>query len=468
MQDRRAYVQHTAHFFLPPTAQHTLFRASRLYQPPPRPFLPTHPSSILFHFSQALAGVGLDWTFAGEAESGVAQRFVALFVSIGGMLVTALMLGIVSDAIGEKMDDLRKGKSDVLESDHTLILGWSDKLLPIVKQLSIANESKGGGVIVVLAERDKEQMDSDVKEFIHSEGRLSEMGTNVICRSGNPIIISDLHKVSVATARAIIVLADDDIDPDKSDARALRIALSLYGIQEKNGLDGHVVVEVTDMDNEPLVRLVGGANVETVVSHDVIGRLMLQCARQPGLAYVFEDLLGFDHCEFYFKAWPSLAGRNFGEVIRMFEDAIPCGVYNPHSGAYQLNPPDAYLMQSDDQLLVIAEDDDSYAPQHAPVHVRTGPMPSVRVSRHAEKVLFCGWRRDMEDLVMVLDEFVRPGSELWIFCDIHVAEREARFTEGGLDPVHGLRNLKLKHEIGDTVSRKDLEQLPLVRGGPAK
>lgn len=145
----------------------------------------------------------------------------------------------------------------------------------------------------------------------------------------------------------------------------------------------------------------------------------------------------------------------------MFEDAVPCGVFNPGTGSYSLNPPDSYEMRPDDQLLVIAEDDDTYAPMAAPVSVRTGPMPSVRVSRHAEKVLFCGWRRDMEDLVMVLDEFVRPGSELWIFCDITVQEREDRFNEGGLDPVHGLRNLKLKHEIGDTVSRKDLEQLPL-------
>lgn len=145
----------------------------------------------------------------------------------------------------------------------------------------------------------------------------------------------------------------------------------------------------------------------------------------------------------------------------MFEDAIPCGVYNPTTGRHQLNPPDSHVMAAEDQLLVIAEDDDSYAPLPRPVAVRTGPMPSVRVSRHAEKVLFCGWRRDMDDLVVALDEFVRPGSELWIFCDVSVQEREQRFSEGGLDPVRGLRNLTLKHEIGDTVSRRDLEQLPL-------
>ena len=48
------------------------------------------------------------------------------------------------------------------------------------------------------------------------------------------------------------------------------------------------------MDSEPLVRMVGGSSVETVVSHDIIGRLMIQCARQPGLATVWEQLMGFD------------------------------------------------------------------------------------------------------------------------------------------------------------------------------
>lgn len=54
----------------------------------------------------------------------------------------------------------------------------------------------------------------------------------------------------------------------------------------KEGLRGHIVVELSDLDNEVLVKLVGGDLVETVVAHDVIGRLMIQCARQPGLAQV--------------------------------------------------------------------------------------------------------------------------------------------------------------------------------------
>lgn len=67
--------------------------------------------------------------------------------------------------------------------------------------------------------------------------------------------------------------------------------LSLTGVKE--GLRGHVVVEMSDLDNEPLVKLVGGELIETVVAHDVIGRLMIQCALQPGLAQVRPHNLSF-------------------------------------------------------------------------------------------------------------------------------------------------------------------------------
>ncbi len=40
-----------------------------------------------------------------------------------------------ADAIGDKIESLKRGRSDVLESGHTLILGWSDKSLNMIDQL---------------------------------------------------------------------------------------------------------------------------------------------------------------------------------------------------------------------------------------------------------------------------------------------------------------------------------------------
>ncbi|XP_038877860.1 ion channel POLLUX isoform X3 [Benincasa hispida] len=317
----------------------------------------------------------LSWTFVADSGNhadrvGIGPRIVSVSISAGGMLIFAMMLGLVSDAISEKVDSLRKGKSEVIERNHILILGWSDKLGSLLKQLAIANKSIGGGVVVVLAERDKEEMEMDIAKL-----EFDFMGTSVICRSGSPLILADLKKVSVSKARAIIVLATDE-NADQSDARALRVVLSLTGVKE--GLRGHVVVEMSDLDNEPLVKLVGGEVIETVVAHDVIGRLMIQCALQPGLAQV---------------------RRGFFQKM--------------------IDPP-----------------------------------------KYPEKILFCGWRRDIDDMIMVLEAILAPGSELWMFNEVPETEREKKLIDGGLD-ISSLVNIKLVHRQGNAVIRRHLESLPL-------
>ncbi|XP_060675688.1 ion channel CASTOR isoform X5 [Ziziphus jujuba] len=317
----------------------------------------------------------LSWTHV--ADSGnhanseeIGERLVSVSISFGGMLIFAMMLGLVSDAISEKFDSLRKGKSEVVEQNHTLILGWSDKLGSLLNQIAIANESLGGGIVVVMAEQDKEEMELDIAKM-----EFDFKGTSVICRSGSPLILADLKKVSVSKARAIIVLAEDG-NADQSDARALRTVLSLTGVKE--GLRGHIVVELSDLDNEVLVKLVGGDLIETVVAHDVIGRLMIQCARQPGLAQVWRGSLPKDFV----------------------------------------------------------------------------------VPKNAERILFCGWRRDMEDMIMVLDAFLAPGSELWMFNDVPEKEREKKLIDGGLD-TNRLVNISLVNREGNAVIRRHLESLPL-------
>ncbi|XP_038709075.1 ion channel DMI1-like isoform X2 [Tripterygium wilfordii] len=406
-------------------------------------------------FAEAL---WLSWTFIADSGNhadrvGTGPRIVSVSISSGGMLIFAMMLGLVSDAISEKVDSLRKGKSEVIEKNHILILGWSDKLGSLLKQLAIANNSVGGGVVVVLAERDKEEMEMDIAKL-----EFDFMGTCVICRSGSPLILADLKKVSVSKARAIIVLASDE-NADQSDARALRVVLSLTGV--KDGLKGHVVVEMSDLDNEPLVKLVGGELIETVVAHDVIGRLMIQCALQPGLAQIWEDILGFENAEFYIKRWPQLDGMHFRDVLISFPDAIPCGVkVAADDGKIIMNPDDNYLLREGDEVLVIAEDDDTYAP---------GPLPEVhrvffpKISdppKFPEKILFCGWRRDLDDMITVLEAFLAPGSELWMFNEVEEKDREKKLTDGGLD-ISGLQNIKLVHRVGNAVIRRHLESLPL-------
>lgn len=71
---------------------------------------------------------------------------------------------------------------------HMLMMLWTQGSL--LNQLAIANESLGGGIVVVMAERDKEEMELDIAKM-----EFDFRQTSVICRSGSPLILADLKKV---------------------------------------------------------------------------------------------------------------------------------------------------------------------------------------------------------------------------------------------------------------------------------
>merc|ERR1719336_1990069 len=147
-------------------------------------------------------------------------------------------------------------------------------------------------------------------------------GTSIVCRSGSPVVVSDLVKVSASRAKAVLILASG-INADEADSSTLRCVLSLKSLGQN--LRGHIVAELRDIDNEPLLKLVGGKTVDSLVSHDVLGRLMLMAVRQPGLAKVYEAVLGFEGHEFYMRAWSELTGATFGSLLERFPDAVPVG-----------------------------------------------------------------------------------------------------------------------------------------------
>ncbi len=196
-----------------------------------------------------------------------------------------------------------------------------------MEQLAKASESKGKDTIVCLTDsKEKEDMEAEIASYDFKFGKL---GTRVVCRSGSPLVYSELQRVSFSKARSIIILAGDTMDAEGNDAKSLHILMSivaslerekiyrndfhdyeryagpiLKGImnvsqvkQEDSGEDElisrerKVVIEVMDSDNAAIMASVSPGLVEPVMANDVVGRLMLQAARNPLVADVWQDLV---------------------------------------------------------------------------------------------------------------------------------------------------------------------------------
>ncbi|GMF20947.1 unnamed protein product [Phytophthora fragariaefolia] len=316
----------------------------------------------------------------------------------------------------------------------------------------VPNASEHGGVIVVLSEIDKEELEAELESQLR---KVELRGTRVIFRTGTPLLSVDLLKASAHRAKSIVIMANSTGDADRSDAAVLRTVLSLKTLPE---LAGHIVAELRDIDNDPLVRLVGGKEVEILVSHDIIGRLVLMSARSPGLARVYSSLLGFEGNEFYFKEWPECIGVPFGGLTERFPNAIPLGIKRKNGEVF-ICPNMDLILENGDQILVLAEDDDTYK-ACPPVSIEVGkvPPPPVNIPT-SERILMCGWRRDVRDMIQLLDAIVEPGTELHIICEEPIHLRNKLLLEGGLT-VDNLKNIKLVHYVGNTAIRRQLEKLP--------
>ena len=132
-----------------------------------------------------------------------------LGVTIGGIFVISTLIGILSSGLEQKLDALRQGRSRVLEQDHVLILGWSQQVFAVISELLEAGASRRRTSIVVMADRDRTEMEREIRDRVAIPKRA-----RIVCRSGRPTDLGDLAIANPDASRAIVVLAPEGDDPE--------------------------------------------------------------------------------------------------------------------------------------------------------------------------------------------------------------------------------------------------------------
>lgn len=379
-------------------------------------------------------------TMGGDAGWGF--RIFMLLITIGGLVIVASLIGIISGAFDDKIAELRKGRSRVLEHNHSLILGWSDKVHSIVNELAIANESAGRSSIVILANQDKVAMDDAIKAQCPHLGR-----TRVITRSGDPTSLSDLAMASPQWARSIILLAPEG-SPDP-DSDVIKTALALTNNPGRPESAYHIVAELTDPENLQVARLAGGDEVHWVLGAEVIGRITVQSCRQSGLSVVYQEFLDFDGDELYFTTQPSLIGKTYFEAQLAFNKCAAIGLVV--DGRPLVNPPHDTVIAEGDQIIVIAADDSEIFLGTVPERIDTTPIVVGTLRQDPpERTLVLGVNPVLPVMIAELDEYVAAGSQVMIVHD------------GAMMPMPELSNITLGHVDGDPTRRAVLDGLDVA------
>jgi voltage-gated potassium channel Kch len=379
------------------------------------------------------------------ADSGWAFRFVMLAVTIGGILILSTLIGVLSSGLEGRLEALRRGRSVLVESGHTVILGYSGQIFPIIEQLIFANQSQRRACIAILSERDKTEVEEELRERIGRTGR-----TRIIVRSGSPTSADDLSIVNLGDARSVIVLADGREEPDASTIKTLLAILKEEG---RSGGTAPIVAQIEDAANLQPAAIASQGRAVIIKTGQLVSRIIAQCCRQSGLSQAYLELLDFKGNEMYFRENPRLESMCFRDALFLYPDEAAMGVVGA-DGKAVLNPPMDRRFARGEILIVLAQDDVSSQAPAAQARINElllSPAPREKTAPDPERTLILGWNWKVPLIIRELEGYAAAGSA------VTVAASDSRAREGlaGLD----LAKQVLELCVGDTCSRAFLESL---------
>ena len=385
-----------------------------------------------------------------DPSSGAWIYLIAMLaITFGSLFMVSILIGTLTNGIEGWVSALRKGRSRVLESRHTVILGWSPQIFTIISELVEANANQRQSCLVIMGEKDKVEMEDEIHDNVRHTG-----STRVICRTGSPISLVDLDIVSLQTSRSIIILSPESDSPD---ADVIKTILAITNAPDRRPEPYHIVAEIRDPRNMDVARIVGKDEVELVLVGDLIARIIAQTCRQSGLSVVYTELLDFGGDEIYFKEEPALAGKAFGEALAAFEDSAVIGLH-PKGGEPCLKPPLDAPLQPGDQLIVISQDDDT---------IRLSGLKEIKINEAAlvvkpvdqpapERTLILGWNWRAPTIINELDNYVSAGSAVTVVADMLEAEAEIAHR------CDHLKNQAITFQQGDITDRRTLDSLDIA------
>ena len=368
------------------------------------------------------------------------QRSISLVFWGITVAITGTVIGFITNSIKERMERLKKGKSPIIESNHTLILGWSTRIFPILQQLALANENVQNPLIVVFANEKREVMEDEI------ESRVGDMGrTRIVTRTGDTTNPRDLERANVNGARSIIVLDADE----SGDANIVATVLAVRAATNNSATP--IIAEVDDPHHAAALRHATGGQVRAVRSHDVIARVTAQASRQPGLAAVVLDLLDFEGDEIYFADVPAqLVGKTYGAALNAFETASVIGIRTA-VGVVRVNPSTNTVLAAGDAIIAIAQDDDKVifsGLREDLAGVQAAVSNAVQEKREPEHWLVLGWSNMGRRVLTELATFLPEGST------VHIA-----VTPKFVDPAE-LDDLNFGHvQISRSTTSGDIAEL---------
>ncbi len=344
-------------------------------------------------------------TLGGDAGS-LGFLVMMSLVTVFGIFIFSALIGILTAGLESKLDQLRKGKSRVVEKNHTVILGWSEQVFTIASEIMIARQEEKYHCITIMGEKDKVEMEEAIKQRLPVQKNI-----RIVCRQGSPMDMHDLAITNFNAAAVIIVVMPDEAS--NPDVDVIKSVLAITNNPQRKADKYNIVAQIKDPQNLQVAEIVGQGEAEFILTGDLIARVMAQTCLQPGLSSVYTELLDFDGVEIYFYSEASLAGKKFHDILSLYNEDTVIGISSGNE--VKVNPLMDYVLQQDDQLIIIAEDDSKIK-----INPTTAPLQQDLIvsfsggtaEEKPENTLILGWSWQVERVIEELSNYLAKGSTI--------------------------------------------------------
>ncbi|MBP9022289.1 MAG: hypothetical protein KBH06_03710 [Spirochaetes bacterium] len=352
-----------------------------------------------------------------DTDYGVFNKGVGVLTIFVGLILFSSLVAFITSQFEAKLDELKKGKSSIIEKNHTLILGFGDRVLEIIRELVVANESERKATVAVLSAREKDEMDDFFRE------RLTDRKTTkLVTRSGSTSSISTLDRMAVKYAKSVIILNDAQVDDDShskelADSRVLKTIMAVVACTGEDNIPP-IAAEIHLESKRALAKNIS-PNVTIIDEHSLLAKLMVQTSRISGLAQVYDNLVGFDGCEFYFyQPEGGFSGITYHDLIFHFSVCSVLGI-RKKDGTVCLNPLPSTVLEEGDEAILVAEDDSVIKYLKKKVEVpAVDAKPAASQKKNIENQLIVGWSIKTPIIIDKYSNYLIEGSMI----DVVVSE----------------------------------------------
>lgn len=352
-----------------------------------------------------------------DHESSPWIKISTIIAGFVGVIILSMLIAFITTALEKLMYNFRKGRGPVLENDFTLILGWNDRVVDIINELIFANEAEGEGVVVIMDDMPKEEIDDIISKHIPAQKHVK-----IVSTSGNTCNLHELKRINAHLAKSVIVMAKcEDLASNEeklnSDINVVKTVMALNAFME-NDIRIPVITEIFNDEKRKIINFINSKNVIALDNWDIMGKLLVQTSLTSGLVTVYNEILSFDMSELYYHENSKMEGVPFDDLIYHFEDGIPLGVYNETDGI-MLRPEGGYTMKADDQIFILAEDESTirYSSEKLFTSREDIPFEYVQQEKFNKRVLILGWHPIGRVFISESDDYLAQGSAYSIMSD---------------------------------------------------